>query len=79
MVAERMDCTQVLQEVYAFLDGECTEARRAVIRTHLDDCSPCLEAYDFEAEVKLLLAQKCRDCPPDDLRERILRALQQQP
>ncbi len=53
------DCRDVLAEVYLYLDLECDETRRDVIRTHLDECSPCLREYGIEQEVKALVARCC--------------------
>jgi mycothiol system anti-sigma-R factor len=71
------ECNEALRELYVFLDGELTVERRAVIRRHLDDCHDCLEAFDFEAELKMVIARKCTDVPPEHLRDRIARALGQ--
>jgi mycothiol system anti-sigma-R factor len=65
------DCEQALRTLYYFLDGELTQARRQAIQRHLDECSPCLEAFDFEAELKLVVARCCRDQVPEGLRQRI--------
>lgn len=65
------DCDDALHQLYEFLDGELTTERRELIRHHLDECIPCLGAFDFEAELRLVIAQKCRDSVPDDLRRRI--------
>lgn len=69
------DCDDVLHDLYGFLDGELTEGRKELIRQHLEDCSPCLEAFDFENELKALVARTCHDEVPDGLRERIARAI----
>lgn len=69
------DCNDALHELYEFLDGELTDDRRATIERHLTDCSPCLEAFDFQAEVRLVIAQKCRDEVPESLKARIAEAL----
>ena len=42
------DCDDALTQLYEYLDGELTPDRRESIRTHLDDCAPCLAAHDFE-------------------------------
>ena len=34
------DCREVLEEVYLYLDLECGEERRTLIRHHLDECGP---------------------------------------
>jgi mycothiol system anti-sigma-R factor len=65
------DCEQALRTLYYFLDGELTEERRGAIQRHLDECSPCLEAFDFEAELKIVIARCCRDQVPDGLRQRV--------
>ncbi|WP_334141853.1 mycothiol system anti-sigma-R factor [Rhabdothermincola sp.] len=67
----RTDCNEALRELYVFLDGELTEERRSVIARHLDDCNPCLEVFDFEAELRLVIQQKCREQVPPELRQRI--------
>ena len=73
------DCSETLHELYHFLDGELTEAKRADIQRHLEACPPCFEAYDFEAEIKQYVAQKCRDRMPDALRARIAEAIGHEP
>ncbi len=69
------DCQEALDTLYHFLDGELTEDRRVEIQHHLDRCSPCLEAFDFEAELKIVIAKRCRDQVPDHLRTRVAQAL----
>jgi mycothiol system anti-sigma-R factor len=53
------DCDEVLAEVWLFLDQECDQERRELLRQHLDDCHPCLAAYGLEEKLKALLARKC--------------------
>jgi mycothiol system anti-sigma-R factor len=69
------DCQDAVHTLYHYLDGELTAERRDVIRKHLDQCAPCLAAFDFEAELKVIIARSCRDQVPDDLRRRIAEAL----
>jgi len=73
--AAGVDCTAVVAEMYTFLDGELTEARRVEIAHHLAGCPPCHEVIDFYAELKLTLSARCREQMPDQLRQRIARAL----
>jgi mycothiol system anti-sigma-R factor len=71
------DCAGALAELNGFLDGELTVERKVVIRTHLDHCSDCLEAFDFEAELRVVISSHCRsDSVPQALRERIQRAIE---
>jgi mycothiol system anti-sigma-R factor len=69
------NCEDSLHELYGFLDGELTSTKRAAIQRHLDDCPPCFEAFDFEAELRLVIARKCQERVPDALRERIADAI----
>jgi mycothiol system anti-sigma-R factor len=69
--ASEGDCEQALRTLYSFLDGELTAQRRQAIQEHLDRCSPCLEAFDFEAELKIVVARCCRDQVPERLRRRV--------
>jgi len=70
------DCLEVLQDVYLYLDGELAAESHAVIKQHLDDCSPCLRKYGLEQDVKALVARCCgNDHAPDTLREKVLARL----
>jgi mycothiol system anti-sigma-R factor len=69
------DCADSLKELYTFLDGELTIERRTNIRQHLDGCQNCYEAFDFEAELRIVVSTKCRDEVPDELRSRVADAL----
>jgi mycothiol system anti-sigma-R factor len=66
-----VDCEAALTELYSFLDGELTDARRSLIAHHLDDCNPCLEIYDFEAEIRMVIQKRCQDEVPQSLRLRV--------
>ena len=68
-------CQEAIATLYTFLDGELTPERRNTIRHHLDECAPCFEAFGFEAELKALIARKCRDEVPAPLRRRVAEAL----
>lgn len=69
------NCDVALAELYEYLDGELTEEARQRIERHLRECSPCLEAFDFEAEVRRIVADRCRDQCPEALRARIQSAI----
>jgi mycothiol system anti-sigma-R factor len=69
------DCDNVLHELYGFLDGELTAERRTQIQRHLEACPPCFEGFDFEAELRLVVARKCTERVPESLRMRIAEAI----
>ena len=62
-----VNCTEAVHVLYHFLDGELTPERRLLIEYHLDACHPCLEAFEFEVELRELIRQRCREHVPDEL------------
>ena len=69
------DCIEAVKLLYQYIDGELTVERRGLITRHLDDCPPCLDAYEFETELRVMVSRKCRDEVPEDLRQRVHEAL----
>jgi mycothiol system anti-sigma-R factor len=70
------NCSAALEQLYWFLDGELTPARRAAIRGHLDDCLHCMETFEFEAELRAVISSCCRnDAVPESLRLRVVEAI----
>jgi mycothiol system anti-sigma-R factor len=66
------DCIETLRELELYLDGEMSEAQLRSVRAHLEGCEQCFEAFDFHAELKAVIAHKCRTDPmPPKLLERI--------
>lgn len=65
------ECAETVARLYEFLDGELTEERRSAITAHLDHCPPCGSVAHFEAELRRVIADRCRDHVPAQLRERI--------
>ncbi|WP_300019226.1 mycothiol system anti-sigma-R factor [Pseudonocardia sp.] len=66
------DCSEVLAEVWLFLDQECDEGRRALLTKHLDECAPCLAEYGLDEKLKKLLATKCGgEHAPAGLKDRL--------
>ncbi|MEY2503376.1 MAG: hypothetical protein QOI07_3713 [Verrucomicrobiota bacterium] len=71
-------CFEVLEDVYIYLDEECDGVSTSKIRQHLDECSPCLQQFGIEQEVKALVARCCgQEVAPDGLRERLKATLAQ--
>ena len=70
-----MDCNEAIHQIYHYLDGVLTDESRAAIARHLDFCPPCSEGYHFEVELRILIARKCHDDVPAELRRRIAEAI----
>jgi mycothiol system anti-sigma-R factor len=77
-VAGFVGCDETIERLYTYLDGELTEQRRVEITRHLDLCGPCVDAYGFEAELRKVIASRCKDHVPDDLINRVASALQEE-
>ncbi|MDQ1402262.1 MAG: hypothetical protein QOG03_578 [Actinomycetota bacterium] len=77
MVSEHddIDCSDAVHTLYHFLDGELTPDRLAHIQSHLEACPPCLEKFDFEAELRMVIARKCQEQVPESLRIRITESI----
>jgi mycothiol system anti-sigma-R factor len=73
-----VDCVEAVHELYVYLDGELTEERREEIRVHLDWCGPCHGAADFEAELRRVIANRCKDRVPDSLIRRVADAIDEE-
>jgi mycothiol system anti-sigma-R factor len=70
-----IDCGETVERLYFFLDGELTDDRRREIKEHLDLCAPCEEVFVFEAELRRVIADRCKDHVPEYLRLRIAAAI----
>jgi mycothiol system anti-sigma-R factor len=67
-----MPCTDVLKDVYLYLDAECDHDAKLRIKEHLAECTDCLREFGIEQEVKALVARCCStEGKPDGLRERL--------
>jgi mycothiol system anti-sigma-R factor len=72
------DCSDVLAEVYLYLDLECPDDRRELIRVHLEECGPCLREYGIEQEVRALVARCCgHEIAPTEFKTRLRGRLSQ--
>jgi mycothiol system anti-sigma-R factor len=71
-----MDCDKAYRRMYRYLDGEITVWVRWRITRHLGKCPPCANGYDFEVELREVIASRCRDTVPDDVKRRIAEAIE---
>ena len=68
------DCNETLRELDAFLDRELSTETHVAIRAHLEGCPDCFQAFDFHAELKLIVSQKCQN---DEMPAGLLARLEQ--
>ena len=72
-----VDCNQILDRVYVFIDHQLDNASSQQIQTHLDECGPCLREVDLERMVKALVARSCTERAPVELRQRVMFSIRQ--
>lgn len=66
------DCTDVLRNLYAFHDNALTTAEADEIRQHLLACEPCLDHYQVEDALRVLIRSCCaEEKAPEGLRLRM--------
>lgn len=70
-----VDCESAVHQLYVFLDGELTDERRMAIAVHLERCGPCARAAGFEADLRAVIASRCKERVPASLIERVAAAL----
>lgn len=60
------DCDETLRELERFLDHELSGSAQHAIQAHIDGCLDCLHAFDFQAELRTIIAAKCQndELPP---------------
>ena len=72
MAPDFEDCTAVLRSLYAFHDNELSVAEADEIRQHLMACEPCLDHFQVEDALRVLIRRCCADeRAPERLRLRM--------
>ena len=69
------NCSAMLAGLYYYLDGELTEDRRVHIQSHLDSCPSCFGAFDFEAELRIVVRSRVTLRVPEALVHKIRLAI----
>jgi mycothiol system anti-sigma-R factor len=70
-------CTEVLERVYSYLDGEMDQMSYSQVKLHLEECGPCLREYGLEEAVKRLVQRHCgHEQVPSGLRQKVLATIE---
>jgi mycothiol system anti-sigma-R factor len=68
------DCAQLMDRLWAYLDGETDEQLCADLQAHLAKCLPCRQHAEFEVKLRQVIQAKCRgERAPDHLRASLAR------
>ena len=71
------ECEAALERLELFLDHECPPDLEAAVRQHIADCPPCLDRTDFEARLREIVADRCKDAAPSGLLDRVISQLRE--
>ena len=68
-----IDCRDVAERLYEYLDGELDAQRADEVKHHLEDCVRCLKLADFETAYAAFVEARTRtQGAPEQLKLRIL-------
>lgn len=73
-----MKCNEVVDKVYAFLDGEMNLDEVLIFKDHLKICLPCQAYVQFEEKLIQIIKTKCAtgECKvPSDLMDKIRKVI----
>ncbi len=72
-------CSQVLEQMFEYLDGELGEPDLHRVQEHLDECAPCMTEHDVDKMVKALIHRGGGgEVAPGGLRDKIVVQISQQ-
>ena len=52
-------CDETMGRLALYLDRELSDKEVGEVKHHLDDCPPCGQVFDFQAELKRLVRKEC--------------------
>jgi anti-sigma factor (TIGR02949 family) len=70
-----IDCGNVMDKLYEYLDQELDDEMIVKIREHLTVCKRCFPRYNFERAFLRFLAEQGRVKAPPELRRKVFAAI----
>jgi mycothiol system anti-sigma-R factor len=71
-----MNCLQVIEQLWQYLDHELDGESSNQLERHLQQCRECFSKAEFERQLRTLLRRSCGgEQAPSHLRERLSRLL----
>lgn len=68
-------CDDALENLYLYLDGELRSDMAEEVRSHLEDCPPCLDAFSFEQRLKIVVRTRLQEEVPTELLVRLTQVI----
>lgn len=73
---QELTCEEVLEQLFAFLDGELESHFGQRIERHLHQCRCCFPRAEFERRLRARVRETGTAAAPERLRERVRAALE---
>ncbi len=70
-----IDCADVVDQLYEYIDEELDDEAVERIRAHLRLCKRCFPRYDFEKAFLRFLSEQARVSTPPELRRKIFQEI----
>ena len=70
-----LSCREVIEQLWAFIDGELDSEQLARVDLHLEACASCFPHYDFQRAFQAFLRAHNAQPVPAALRRRIFMSL----
>ncbi len=71
-----MNCTQVMQQLWPYLDGELDAETSGELSRHLEECRRCFPRAEFERNLRAMVRRSCnREQASPELQARVRRLL----
>jgi mycothiol system anti-sigma-R factor len=71
-----MNCDQVLQQMWRYLDGDLDGATSGDLERHLGRCRRCFSRIEFEKQLTAMVKRSCEsEHVPPHLQERVRKIL----
>jgi len=64
-------CLEAIEQIYAYLDGELTEAEVTDFEHHMGHCRSCFSRKELETELTKKLKKSSKEKIPDSLQNRL--------
>jgi mycothiol system anti-sigma-R factor len=68
-------CAEAVEQLWAYLDGSLNPEDKATLEEHLGFCRVCCGEIEFAEELRRFLGRSAAEELPDDVRARLLTAL----
>lgn len=70
-----MDCQEFHLQVFTYMDGELSVIEQRSVTLHIEVCPSCAQVLAYEVRIREVVAQRCCESAPEEMRDRVLRAL----